>query len=155
MIGRLGSFKNIYFQSSIDSIDCMTDSYSATEASYCYSDDYESYEENGLSASSSSQSPALQLTLKQNAGGSFPVDDAVAKIIGVDLSEMIAAGKGLDPRAWVTLICVSFLKMFCQDEKIIWELVSDKAEKFLTSNFPQHDKHREEAEAYLRTNRKN
>jgi len=142
-----------------------------TMDSASYSSDDSDYEENedwdspsspgyaptspGSSASSSSQSPALQLTLKQNAGGSFPVDDAVAKIIGVDLSEMIAAGKGLDPRAWVTLICVSFLKMFCQDEKIIWELVSDKAEKFLTSNFPQHDKHREEAEAYLRTNQKN
>ena len=79
---------------------------------------------------------ALKLTMTQNANGSFPVSDDVTKIMNLDLAELLSHGKPLDPRAWMTLVCTAFLKTFCENEKIIWELVVIKAEKWLISSFP-------------------
>ena len=82
------------------------------------------------------KSAALKLTMTQNANGSFPVSDDVTKIMNLDLAELLSHGKPLDPRAWMTLVCTAFLKTFCENKKIIWELVVIKAEKWLISSFP-------------------
>jgi len=81
-------------------------------------------------------SVVLKLTLAQNAEGSFPVTDDIAKIIGVSLTDMLVFGSNIDPRAWVTLVCIEFLEKFCQDEKDVWELVVLKAQTWLNKNFP-------------------
>jgi len=81
-------------------------------------------------------SAALQLTMTQNANGSFPVSEEVAKIMKVDLAELLGHGADIDPRAWMTLVCTVFLKTFCGKEKIIWELVVTKANKWLIASFP-------------------
>ena len=78
----------------------------------------------------------MAAVLTQNANGSFPVTEEVSQILGVSLEVLIKEGAGVDPRAWVTLVCILFLTTHCQDEKIIWELVANKAEKWLSINFP-------------------
>ena len=75
------------------------------------------------------------LTLTQNANGSFPVTEDVTGIISLDLAKTLDHGKPLDPRAWVTLVCIAYLKTFCHKDKVIWELVVTKAEKWLNSSF--------------------
>ena len=81
-------------------------------------------------------SVVMKLTLAQNAEGSFPITDDIAKIIGVSLTDMLVFGTNIDPRAWVTLVCIEFLEKFCQDEKDVWELVGMKAQTWLNKNFP-------------------
>jgi len=88
------------------------------------------------STSNRNSSAALKLTMTQNANGSFPVSEEVAKIMNLDLAELLGQGAAIDPRAWMTLVCTVFLKTFCDNEKIIWELVVMKADKWLISSFP-------------------
>ena len=64
------------------------------------------------------------------------MNEDVAKILNLELGALLAAGRPLDPRAWMTLVCVAYLNTFCEKEKIIWELVVTKAEKWLISSFP-------------------
>ena len=85
---------------------------------------------------SSEPSHCVKLTLAQNANGSFPVTEDVTRILNLDLAKTLDHGKPLDPRAWVTLVCIAYLKTFCQKDKVIWELVVTKAEKWLNSSFP-------------------
>jgi len=82
------------------------------------------------------RSVVLRLTLAQNADGSFPITDDIAKIIGVSLTDMLVFGTNIDPRAWVTLVCIEFLEQVCQDEKNVWELVVMKAQTWVNKNFP-------------------
>ena len=56
--------------------------------------------------------------------------------MNLELIELLDHGKQLDPRAWMTLVCIAFLKTFFEKEKVIWELVVTKAEKWLISSFP-------------------
>ena len=65
-----------------------------------------------------------------------PLTDDIANIIGVRLTELFVFGINIDPRAWVTLVCIEFLEKFCQDEKDVWELVVLKAQTWLNKNFP-------------------
>merc|ERR1711915_506302 len=82
------------------------------------------------------RSVVLRLTLAQNADGSFPITDDIAKIIGVSLTDMLVFGTNIDPRAWVTLVCIEFLEQVCQNEKDVWELVVMKAHTWVNKNFP-------------------
>ena len=76
------------------------------------------------------------MSLAQNANGSFPVTEDVTRIMNLDLTKTLEYGKPLDPRAWVTLVCIAYLKTFCQEDKVIWEPVVTKGEKWLKSSFP-------------------
>ena len=76
------------------------------------------------------------MILAQNDNGSFPVTEDVTRIMNLDLTKTLEYGKALDPRAWVTLVCIAYLKTFCQKDKVIWKLVVKKAEKWLKSSFP-------------------
>ena len=82
---------------------------------------------------------SLKLTLTQNPSGSFPVTEEVAGIIGVSLEDLLARGAATatDPRAWVTLVCLSFLTLLCREDSDTWGLVADKARTWLASTFPQ------------------
>ena len=71
-----------------------------------------------------------------NVNGSFPVTEDVTRIMNLDLTKTLEYGKPLDPRAWVTLVCIAYLKTFCQEDKVIWEPVVTKGEKWLKSSFP-------------------
>ena len=100
---------------------------------------------------SSEPSPCVKLTLAQNANGSFPVTEDVTRIMNLDLAKTLDHGKPLDPRAWVTLICIAYLKTFCQKDEVIWELVVTKAEKWLNSSFPaMGEESLQKAVAFLR-----
>ena len=101
-----------------------------------WSDDEEDAIKTTNSLSNLSSSAALKLTLTQNPNGSFPVSEDVTKVMNLDLAEVLDHEKSMDPQAWMTLVCTAFLKTFCEGEKIIWELVVTKAEKWLTSSFP-------------------
>merc|ERR1719277_2969621 len=83
------------------------------------------------------KSDALRLTLVQNANGSFPVTEEICQILGVEMTGLLQEGAPIDPRAWVTLVCVAFLVNHYQEEKIVWELVANKTEMWLSSNFPK------------------
>ena len=76
------------------------------------------------------------MSLAQNDNGSFPVTEDVTRIMNLDLTKTLEYGKLLDPRAWVTLVCIAYLKTFCQEDKVICELVVTKGEKWLKSSFP-------------------
>ena len=93
-------------------------------------------EEDGKAEQPTKQLPCVTLTLAQNADGSFPVTEKVTRIMNLELIELLDHGKPLDPRAWMTLVCIAFLKTFFEKEKVIWELVVTKAEKWLISSFP-------------------
>ena len=82
---------------------------------------------------------SLKLTLTQNPSGSFPVTEEVAGIIGVSLEDLLvpSTATATDPRAWVTLVCLSFLTLHCREDRDTWELVADKARTWLASTFPQ------------------
>lgn len=84
---------------------------------------------------------SLKLTLTQNPSGSFPVTEEVAAIIGVSLEDLLApsTATATDPRAWVTLVCLTFLSLHCREDRDTWDLVADKARTWLTSTFPQLD----------------
>lgn len=89
-----------------------------------------------LPPESKKPSPCIMLTLAQNANGSFPVSEEVTGIINLELEKTLEHGKPLDPQAWMTLICIAYLKKFCEKDKVIWELAVTKAEKWLSSSFP-------------------
>jgi len=117
-----------------------------------FDDDEKAPKRHSSSTSNLNSSAALQLTMTQNANGSFPVSEEVAKIMNLDLAELLSYGATIDPRAWMTLVCSAFLKTFCEKEKIIWELVVTKADKWLTSNFSNvGENDRKKAVEFLKT----
>ena len=63
------------------------------------------------------------------------MSEDVSKIMKLDLTELLGHNAAIDPQAWITLVCTTFLKTFCEKEKIIWELVVTKADKWLISSF--------------------
>jgi len=86
--------------------------------------------------SSSLSSNVVRLTMSQAANGSFPPKDTVTSILGIKLQNMLDAGAALSshasfPTIWLTMVVVAFLKERCQDEKDVWELVVEKAKKWL------------------------
>ena len=66
-------------------------------------------EEDGKAEQTTKQLPCVTLTLAQNADGSFPVTEKVTGIMNLELIELLDHGKPLDPRAWMTLVCIAFL----------------------------------------------
>ena len=78
-----------------------------------------------------SDSSSLRLTLSQNADGSFPADASTAAILGCDFHQMINAGQSMDPLVWVTVVCLVYLEEKCEADRESWELVAEKAAKWL------------------------
>ena len=76
-------------------------------------------------------SSSLRLTLCQNADGSFPADSSTATILGMDLHKLIETGKPEDPQVWATILCLVYLEENCQAARESWELVAEKAIKWL------------------------
>ena len=100
-----------------------------------------SYSMNNNNDKEDQKPDSLKLTLTQNPSGSFPVTEEVAAIIGVSLEDLLApsTATATDPRAWVTLVCLTFLSLHCGEDRDTWDLVADKARAWLTSTFPQLD----------------
>ena len=89
-----------------------------------------------LSAKTNSGSKSLSLTLCQKADGSFPADQDTAAVLGwTDLQELLDHGLAVsvEPVVWVTLCCLLHLRENCQADKLSWELVAEKATKWLQS----------------------
>ena len=78
-----------------------------------------------------SDSSSLRLTLSQNADGSFPADASTAAILGCDFHQMINAGQSMDPLVWVTVVCLVYLEEKCEADRESWQLVAEKAAKWL------------------------
>ena len=74
---------------------------------------------------------SLRLTLCQNADGSFPADNTTATILGLDLHNLIESGRPEEPLVWATILCLLYLEEKCQAERDSWELVAEKASKWL------------------------
>ena len=99
------------------------------------------------------QSDALKLVLTQNADGSFPFTEGAAIIIGSTVPDLLEQSNGIDPIAWITMICIEFLEKFFQEEKPVWELVVLKANKWLNSNFKDYvGEQRERAKDFVTRN---
>ena len=89
----------------------------------------------------------------QTANGPFPPQEAVTSIIGVEHKQVLDAGKALGSDAisatvWMTMI--AFLTEKCKDEKDVWELVVEKAMKWLqNSGFGLVSGHAEKAKEFI------
>ena len=89
--------------------------------------------------SQSSSSDVLRLTMCQAANGSFPPQADIASILGVELVKVLEAGKAISSGAtftttWMTVVVVAFLTEKCKEEKDVWELVVEKAKRWLQNN---------------------
>eukprot|EP00092_Neocalanus_flemingeri_P024207 GFUD01026255.1.p1 GENE.GFUD01026255.1~~GFUD01026255.1.p1 ORF type:complete len:656 (+),score=188.33 GFUD01026255.1:171-1970(+) len=89
----------------------------------------------------SSSSDVLRLTMCQAANGSFPAQADIANILGVKLEKVKDAGKAINSdenfsTTWMTLVVVAFLTEKCKEEKDVWELVVEKAERWLQNSGP-------------------
>eukprot|EP00092_Neocalanus_flemingeri_P042314 GFUD01046186.1.p1 GENE.GFUD01046186.1~~GFUD01046186.1.p1 ORF type:complete len:828 (+),score=250.72 GFUD01046186.1:263-2746(+) len=89
----------------------------------------------------SSSSDVLRLTLCQAANGSFPAQADIANILGVQLEKVKDAGKAINSdecfsTTWMTVVVVAFLTEKCKEEKDVWELVVEKAERWLQNSGP-------------------
>merc|ERR1719320_1231520 len=87
-------------------------------------------------SSSSVSSDVVRLTMSQAANGSFPPKEAVSSVLGIKLQNILDAGAALSshasfPTIWLTMVVVAFLTDRCQEEKDVWELVVEKARKWL------------------------
>ena len=85
---------------------------------------------------SSVSSDVVRLTMSQAANGSFPPKEAVTSVLGIKLQNILDAGAALSshasfPTIWLTMVVVAFLTERCQEEKDVWELVVEKAQKWL------------------------
>ena len=76
---------------------------------------------------------SFKLTLCQNASGSFPADASTAFILGCDLQQLIDSAQLEEPEVWTTMVCLVYLQVKCRAERDSWELVADKATKWLFS----------------------
>ena len=88
------------------------------------------------SSKPNSDSKSLRLTLCQNADGSFPADRSTATVLGWEnLQELLDHGLAVveDPVVWTTICCLLYLEEKCQPEKESWELVAQKATRWLQS----------------------
>ena len=75
----------------------------------------------------------------QAANGSFPPQDSVTNILGVKLEKVLDAEKIIKSEpsfatAWMTMVVIAFLTEKCEYEKDVWELVVEKAQKWLQNN---------------------
>ena len=89
--------------------------------------------------SQSSSSDVLRLTMCQAANGSFPPQADIASILGVEHAKVLEAGKAISSGAtftttWMTVVVVAFLTEKCKEEKDVWELVVEKAKRWLQNN---------------------
>ena len=119
----------------------LRDNDSEEEEDDCATDTMRSHSINNNNDKEDQKPDSLKLTLTQNPSGSFPVTEEVAAIIGVSLEDLLApsTATATDPRAWVTLVCLTFLSLHCREDRDTWDLVADKARTWLASTFPQLD----------------
>ena len=105
------------------------------------------------SSKPNSSSKSLRLTLCQNADGSFPADHSTATVLGWEnLQELLDHGLAVveDPVVWSTICCLLYLEEKCQPEKESWELVAQKATRWLQSRGVDEKTIREKARQLLR-----
>jgi len=106
-------------------------------------------------SSQASSSDVVRLTMDQTANGSFLPKESIANIIDVEHKKLMEAGRSLSTDAkfeniWMTLVVVAFLTEKCKDECDIWELVVEKAKKWLQSQDPAVKDHLEKAKEFIK-----
>ena len=72
----------------------------------------------------------------QAANGSFSPSSAIVGIIGLTAEKVLDAGKDISTddtfaTIWMTLVVTMFLTEKCAEQKDIWELVMEKAKRWL------------------------
>ena len=77
--------------------------------------------------------------MSQAANGSFPPQPSIVSILGGELEKVLDAGKAVSSDAtfattWMTLVVVAFLTERCKEEKDVWELVVEKAQRWLQNS---------------------
>jgi len=75
----------------------------------------------------------------QSADGSWGFHEEFAKQFGIPLATFVSAlseqGK---EREWATALVIIFLRQFCAIFREVWELIVEKAEKYLEQNDSLH-----------------
>ena len=100
-----------------------------------------------------SGSISVRLTLCQAADGSFPAEPRTATLLGWEnLQDLLDHGLGLavEPEVWITTCCLVFLQENCRADKQSWDLVAQKATKWLQSRGVDQKTIREKAEELMR-----
>jgi Ca-activated chloride channel family protein len=94
----------------------------------------------GSSRTVSSSMRALdRLVALQRADGSWDLDQPLADVLGVSLSELVAATRGAGgdanevKRAWATALALVFLENHAASNRAEWELLAGKARRWLAS----------------------
>ena len=72
----------------------------------------------------------------QAANGSFPPYSDIGGIMGLTIEKVLDAGKDISTddtfsTIWMTLVVTMFLTEKCAEQKDIWELVVEKAKRWL------------------------
>jgi len=80
-----------------------------------------------------------RLVALQRADGSWELDQALADVLGMPLSDLVAATNGSNGhtddvrRAWATALALVFLEKRAASSRAEWELLAAKAHRWLTS----------------------
>jgi hypothetical protein len=80
-----------------------------------------------------------RLVALQRADGSWDLDQPLADVLGVSLSELVAATRGAGgdanevKRAWATALALVFLENHAASNRAEWELLAGKARRWLAS----------------------
>ena len=75
----------------------------------------------------------------QRADGSWELDQALADVLGVSLSDLVAATSGAAGdteevrRAWATALALVFLENRAASDRAEWDLLAAKARRWLAS----------------------
>ena len=89
-----------------------------------------------------------RLILLQHADGHWQLDEHLAAILGVTLTDIPPST--LPDEAWATVLALAFLQTTCQAYKEEYELVEIKARHYL--NTKANDQAHEDAKAFVRQN---
>ena len=84
--------------------------------------------------------PMEALIDQQAADGSFKFDLIFQNLSGLTLEEINAASPlNTSPDAWITALAVALLMKKFDKDKTLWELVADKAKKYLIKHVTNVD----------------
>ena len=91
------------------------------------------------SAATTSTRAIDRLVALQRADGAWELDQALADVLGMSLSSLVAATVGATGnhddvrRAWATALALVFLEHHAQSSRVEWELLAAKAHRWLAS----------------------
>jgi hypothetical protein len=119
---------NICADASMDDTD---DFYSATTT-----DDNAGEVEESQKEASPAKDVLHEIVSFQSFDGSFKLEDSLIKSLGLDINavKQDAEKNGWDLNAWATVLAVTFFSEKLADRKDSWELVVNKALKWLKKN---------------------